>query len=771
MGSPKHSESALSQRGGPRPLVPPLTRTGRGARRWGPPLALALILAFFLSSALAQAAPQAPVPVTFVYLPPAGEHPSTVSLRGDFNNWGETPLVKQPDGSFSATVLLTPGRHQYKFFIDGRWPRDMATGREGGPVDPKADGYVDDGFGGKNAYREVAASSEVALGTGRIYAPGLSFRPSDPAYVIDAGQPGNRGAGASEAGVETTVVRLRTAPNNVEAVGLIWRPASGGLWHSAPMRRIGVTLDAWVFQGIVPSGSAFEIRFALENGGPARYYGERGLTDDPAQATPFRVDLPVSGPALLTWATGTVGYQIFPDRFRDGDPGNDPPNVTPWGGPIGPDTSTQYYGGDLKGIIEELPYLHRLGVGLIYLNPIFEAQSSHRYDTVDYMKIDPMLGTLADFRELLRRAHALGIKVILDGVFNHTGTRFWAFRDVISEGEKSPYVNWYFIKGFPVSVAEGNYEGWDGLASLPKLNVANPAVTSYLLSVVRYWTEQGIDGWRFDVPNEIQAPGFWSAVRKTVKEINPNAYLVGEIWVVDPAWLQGDRFDALMNYPIGYKALLPFFSRAQGWSASRLAESVESALLAYSPAVDEMSFNLLDSHDTPRALTLLGGGDLGATPSELAIRRMEAAIAVQFTLPGIPVVYYGDERGMLGDRRDHWDAQRATVDWGRAEVPALLSRYEALIRIRHDHPALWSAGVTSLLIDDAKGVWVYERRAKGEVILVATTNAAGPAEVTLPSMGDGLHFRDLLSGQTVAAGSGGLTIDLDGPQTRLFLEE
>ena len=702
------------------------------------------------------AAPQAPVPVSFVYLPPPGEQVATVSLRGDFNNWGETPMAKQADGSFAVSVLLTPGRHQYKFYIDGTWPRDMSSAREGGAVDPKAEGYLDDGFGGKNAFREVAPTSEAALGDGRIYAPGLAFRPDDPAYVIMD----------HEAGVE---VRLRTAPDDVTRVGLVWQSSAGGAWESLPMRRIGETVDAWVFQGRVPTAASFAVRFSLEDGGPPQYFGARGLSPDPTEAAPFEITLPVSGPPLVGWAKGTIAYQIFPDRFRDGDRSNDPPSVTPWEGPIGPDTSSQYYGGDLEGIIQELPYLKSLGVGLIYLNPIFAAQSSHRYDTVDYLKIDPMLGTLADFRELIQAAHASGIRVILDGVFNHTGTRFWAFQDVLKEGEKSPYASWYFIKSFPVSVAAGNYEGWAGLSSLPKLNVANPAVTRYLLSVVRYWTEQGIDGWRLDVPNEIQAPRFWADFRRTVKSINPEAYIVGEIWEVDPAWLSGDRFDSLMNYPIGYHALLPFFAQKKGWTASRLADSVQTALFAYSPQVDEMSFNLLDSHDTPRALTILGGGDLGATPGELAIRRMEAAIAVLFTLPGMPVIYYGDERGMLGDRRDGWDAQRGTVDWTHILVPSLFERYESLIRIRRDHPALTSAGVTSLLTDDAKGVWVYERSSGGEQLLVATTNSDGPVEVTLPGVKSGAVYRDLGTGAPLTAGSVGLTLDLIGPQTRILL--
>jgi len=732
-------------------ISPRATRTPLRLRRLA-----ALCAVILLSTSSLFATPQAPVEVSFVYVPPPGGEVSTVSLRGDFNNWGETPMERQADGSFSVSVLLTPGRHQYKFFIDGTWPRDMSSAREGGAVDPKAQGYLDDGFGGKNAFRDVAPTTEAALGDGRIYAPGLDFRPGDPAFVMMD----------HESGVD---VRLRTAPRDVGKVALVWRPAAGGSWQGEPMQRIGETIDAWVFQGRVPTAASFVVRFALEDGGPAQYYGARGLSQDPAEATPFEVKLPVSGPPLIGWTRGVIACQIFPDRFRDGDPSNDPVSVTPWNGPIGSDTGNQYYGGDLKGIIQELPYLKSLGVGLIYLNPIFDAQSSHRYDTVDYLKIDPMLGTLADFRELIRTAHASGIRVILDGVFNHTGTNFWAFQDVLKEGEKSPYASWYFIKSFPVSVSTGNYEGWAGLASLPKLNVANPAVTRYLLSVARYWTEQGIDGWRLDVPNEIQAPHFWSEFRRTVKSINPAAYLVGEIWEVDPAWLQGDRFDALMNYPIGYRALLPFFAHQKGWTASRLADSIETALLAYSPQVDEMSFNLLDSHDTPRALTILGGGDIGATPGELAIRRMEAAIAVQFTLPGMPVIYYGDERGMLGDRRDGWDAQRGTVDWTRVPVPSLSERYEALIRLRHDHLALTSAGVTSLLVDDVHGVWVYERSASGEELLVVTTNADGPVTVTLPGIVLGTAYRDLVAGTRVTAGAAGLTLDLDGPQTRILL--
>ena len=245
------------------------------------------------------------------------------------------------------------------------------------------------------------------------------------------------------------------------------------------------------------------------------------------------------------WASQAIFYQIFPERFCNGDPRNDPAGSVNWDA----EPSRQnFFGGDLKGICSKIPYLKELGVTALYLNPIFDSPSNHKYDTSDYLKIAPEFGDLKAFKDLVAQLHLAGIKLIIDGVFNHTGDSFWAFQDIIKHGAKSRYRHWYHCREFPIAQgAHPNYECWWNFSSLPKLNHQNPEVVDYLLKVVAYWTSMGIDGWRLDVPNEVEI-GFWRIFRRLVKQINPEAIIVGEIWDDPHEWLQGDTCDAVMNY-------------------------------------------------------------------------------------------------------------------------------------------------------------------------------------------------------------------------------
>ena len=215
------------------------------------------------------------------------------------------------------------------------------------------------------------------------------------------------------------------------------------------------------------------------------------------------------------WAKDAVFYQIFPDRFANGLTANDPDGTEPWGGKP---TYTNFFGGDLEGIRKHLDHLQSLGVTALYLNPIFQSPSNHKYDTTDYLRIDPAFGDEATFRALVADVHARGMRIILDGVFNHTGDQFAGFREAARTGPSSPYWNWYNFYGFPVvQQPKPNYDSWWGFATLPKLNYRNEAVRNYILdTVVPHWTRMGIDGWRLDVPNEISEPGFWEAFRSKV---------------------------------------------------------------------------------------------------------------------------------------------------------------------------------------------------------------------------------------------------------------
>ena len=257
------------------------------------------------------------------------------------------------------------------------------------------------------------------------------------------------------------------------------------------------------------------------------------------------------------WVHDAIFYQIFPDRFAKSSRVSKPNNLETWDSPP---TIHGYKGGDLLGIVENLDYLQDLGINAIYLNPVFQSASNHRYHTHDYFKVDPMLGGDAALKELLSKAHQRNIRVILDGVFNHASRGFFQFNDILENGPQSAYVDWFDILGYPLNAYQGtpNYRCWWNLPALPEFNTGNPQVRDYIFSVARYWVEQGIDGWRLDVPMEIDDDPFWQEFRNVVKKANPEAYITGEIPFDASRWLSGDQFDGVMNYMLSYGIWLYF---------------------------------------------------------------------------------------------------------------------------------------------------------------------------------------------------------------------
>ncbi|MBC7318959.1 glycoside hydrolase family 13 protein, partial [Candidatus Bipolaricaulota bacterium] len=376
--------------------------------------------------------------------------------------------------------------------------------------------------------------------------------------------------------------------------------------------------------------------------------GEERLLPEPERSA-FQAPAQDSFPQIA-WVGKTIGYQIFPDRFYNGDPENDAlalatdeanfsplapdPILSAWNDPITPlHCCHQYFGGDLRGIREKLDYLAELGVGLIYLNPVFVSGSAHGYDTHDYLEVAPRLGTKEEVRALLGEAHARGMRVIFDFVPNHTGVGFWAFQDVVKRGPESPYWDWYFIRRWPFTPGDGTaYEGWWGLGSLPKLNTENPEVFQHLLDVALYWLEFGFDGMRIDVPNELRnAKEFFSRLRAEVKARNPEFYIVGEIWQIAPEWVRGEMFDSLMNYALGRDTLLRY-AKGELTGEEALAR-LSRYYAAYGENVTAMGFNLVSSHDTSRILSDLGGGDLGDVPSAESIARLKLLVTLLYTQP------------------------------------------------------------------------------------------------------------------------------------------
>ena len=429
------------------------------------------------------------------------------------------------------------------------------------------------------------------------------------------------------------------------------------------------------------------------------------------------------------WVRHTVWYQVYPDRFCRGGSGR--PGALPWR--HGPVTNAERFGGDLAGIAQKLPYLAGLGVNGLYLNPIFAARSFHKYDTTDYTRVDPDFGTEADLQELVRQAHANGIRVMLDAVFNHCGPGFAPWRDVVEKGPGSAWRDWFFVNRWPVEEGrtdDGRYFSFSFHGGMPKLNTNHPAVQDYLIGLCEDWVRRyDIDGLRFDVGNEI-SHAFLRRLRVRLKALKPDLYLLGEIWHDAPAWLEGDEYDAVMHYPL-QSAVRRFFedeslpARAFGWQAGR-------CLAAYAPQVSAAQFTLLDSHDTIRLRSRVRSED-----------EFWQQLAALFTLPGSPCVYYGTELALEGGRDP--DCRRC-MPWDELDTGAGQARLDAmrsLIALRRTEPDLQGSEVTFC---PGSGRLVRYRRGSVEVCL-----NAGTAPAALMPGGTALFARGW-DGRTLAPG-------------------
>ena len=407
------------------------------------------------------------------------------------------------------------------------------------------------------------------------------------------------------------------------------------------------------------------------------------------------------------WIYHAIAYQIFPDRFYNGNPTNDPNNILQWGGTP---TYDNFFGGDLPGIVAKIPYLQSLGINSIWLNPVFASSSNHRYNTRDYLTIDPALGSLDDLRNLMKVLHQAGMHLILDGVFNHTGTDFFAFKDILENGANSRYKDWYYVYQFPIQMEpKPNYACWWGIPGLPKLNVTNPEVRNYLLNVSIYWPrETGIDGWRLDVPNEIE-PSFWQEFRQLLKENYPDSYIVGEIWHDARFWLNQGYFDGVMNY-LFRDLIIDYFAKRR-ITLSKLDFLLGRIRLRYPETSNYALLNLLDSHDTARIIStfqeeLSRRHDHTGSYHE-AINHLRPALIIQFTYPGIPLTYYGDEVGMTGGPDP--DCRR-TMPWEPETInQVLLSFYRRLIAIRNQRDSLRRGYFQPLLTDDLAEIYGFLR--------------------------------------------------------------
>ncbi len=469
------------------------------------------------------------------------------------------------------------------------------------------------------------------------------------------------------------------------------------------------------------------------------------------------------------WVKDAVFYQIFPDRFAKSDQVSKPSNLESW---ESPPTVHGFKGGDLLGVVEHLDYLNHLGINAIYLNPIFQSASNHRYHTHDYHQVDPILGGNAAFREMLDAAHLRGIRVVLDGVFNHASRGFYQFQHTLENGIDSPYLDWFHfdlerlradeqLRAYPgetressfqrrkESLKELGYRAWYQLPALPKLNTDTEAVRQFIFDVARHWVDLGIDGWRLDVPHEIDDDAFWREFRRVVKEANPEAYIVGEIWTDANRWLQGDQFDAVMNY-IFNRACLGFFggdkldvSRRPGgyklerMKATEFAKKIDDLLELYNWQVTLVQLNLLSSHDMPRFLTLVDQDK----------EALKLATLFQMTFPGAPSIYYGDEIGMKGEsdpdcrRAFPWDEER----WDHE----LLEVFRRAVALRREHPALRRGRYQCLLADDERNIYAFVRDGAEQTLVVVLNNSRSPYRLDLDIDGwfaNGQSLRDVWAG-------------------------
>jgi glycosidase len=490
------------------------------------------------------------------------------------------------------------------------------------------------------------------------------------------------------------------------------------------------------------------------------------------------------------WVKDAVFYQVFPERFKDGDHRNNPPGTVPWGTP--PQNDNFFEGGDLQGVQQGLGHIQKLGANALYLNPIFASPSNHKYNTTDYDHVDPALGGDAAFGSLVDKVHAGGMHLILDGVFNHTSNEHTWFKDVIQKGKDSPYWSWYTVHRWPIStkvddkgvLRSDDYKGWGAgyggpYATLPVLDQKNPEVRDALFTgkdaVVRKWIRDGkIDGWRMDVADEI-APDVWRTARQVIKSENPDAYMVGETFKDASGMVQGDQFDGAMNYAHFLQPSVDFFAKKQISTDDFVARLQNN----YPKDAKLSMLNSLESHDTPRFITQAGGDWYRARPAAI----------FQLTYQGAPSIYYGAEIGMEGGpdpdsrRAFDWDAanaadQGATANTlvpeqnkhiaGADKATQLTTLYQRLIETRKESDALRRGDFDVLSTHNSNSTLAFRRSVPGDTndVLVALNNDTRGHDVTIPTNGfapDGTVYQDALSDNSYTVKDGRITVpDLDG---------
>jgi cyclomaltodextrinase len=741
-------------------------------------LAAAVLLVSLCAGEPAAAEGRAPAPlkkVHFTYVP-SGPH-EKVYLAGTFNGWStEATPMHLEQGKYVVTLILPVGEYQYKFVADGKWITDESAGK-----------FHPDGYGGRNSVVVVDDSYQsvnLERGDGSIITADLMH--GDDAWERSLGPDG------------TVTLRVRAYMNDIERAEVCIRGQTGGQENCMAMRRFDSDGTFEYYEADVAERE-FAYFFRLIDGDTEVIVDAGGAHQEPpAEIIPF--EFSAAGVVAFTtpdWVKTGIIYQIFPERFANGDKKNDP-DFTEWYyegltrlPPTGktndeyfhlvkdwydvaglrhspyrtdgkPDWDS-FYGGDIEGVRLNLDYLADLGITAIYFNPVFQAKSNHKYDAATYEKVDPHFAGNEEFKAFVKECHDRGIRVILDLAFNHTGHTFWAFVDAREKGVGSKYWNWYEFKKWPVPGgrvytpynAEDYYACWWGFGQMPELNfdlarpeseeqnvvdmeeaVPNMDVVDHLLDVTKFWLgEMDVDGYRLDVAAEVPF-WFWELFHDAVKETKPEAYIVGELWGESTQWVNGRYFDAVMNYKFFRDPVLAFIGKGE-ISAVEFDRALAPGRLIYPDEGVRAMMNLIDSHDTERFLTSAGSD----------VRRYRLAMLFSMTYPGAPTIYYGDEVAMEG-----WgdpDCRRPFY-WKWREEDERVRTHDYVRRlagIRRDHPCFAMGDFETLYAEG--DVYVYRRYSRNEQAFVVLNAGEGEETVRIPVDSSVSSVEDLLNTRTI----------------------
>jgi len=525
---------------------------------------------------------------------------------------------------------------------------------------------------------------------------------------------------------ELCSIRIRCAKDDLKSVSVFY----GNRCHReaiVPVEEIkmtkiaSTTLHDYYAALIKPGYRRMFYYFKLDDGNETVYFYEDEFHTKPSDNRTYFYQLPYFRKEEVydtpQWAREAIMYQIFPDSYATAHKYHD---QKPKSGKWNDIELNTKLGGTLKGIIDNVDYLVDLGITAVYLNPIFTAYSYHKYNTIDYKHIDPCFGTDEDFGELVKLLHANNIKIVLDGVFNHSGSYFFAYQDILKNQEKSKYVSWYYDMKLPLLPDyKSDYACFAYVKDMPKLNTGNPEVAEYFAEVGKYWIEKyDIDGWRLDVANEIDK-NFWRIFKKAIKSVRKDALMIAEVWEDAQNWQVYDEFDSAMNYR--FVNLCKAFFAERDITSKQFGERFNESLMRYPEPISYSQMNLLDSHDVSRFISLCGDNT----------KLLKLAAVVQFTLPGMPSIFAGDERAMTGiSESDYrrsfvWDDEGKDCDYVACLPKEMTDFYKQLIKLRKENKCLTS-GRIEFIETNNQNVLCYRRFCSDEELFVYINNSDKP---------------------------------------------